>query len=527
MKHALFIIIAIISLFSCSQKQGNNKTSKTSSFSEMRIASPNKENNSDKIYPEVEQRSVIIGQIENLKEFSKETRTVKLIVDDISIGQQLLFVSEINDSGKFVFDIPLYHSINTYLKYCDGSITPYLFPNDTLHLYCELSNVGDLVDINMISCDEKHDKFQKEFTKQEYWISKQILNFDQNLPKGLTIYEMKDKCFAFEKSLHEKIDIRIGDKASNQLLYEYLRFTATYNCYKDIVRLGKDIKDTDEKDLFYSFLTDSIVFNKDALITSSFRVFLNNYSASVEPKLKISYLSFNETKDQRALGINTKEIDKKMEIRKGVWAEYLASSVIYNNVIKKEEEFSVSEIDNYIQISQEKISDKYIQQLLLSMLFREQKSIAERDNISLTNSSILKANDKTTSGGQILNEIIADNKGKVIYIDIWATWCSSCLQLFPDTKRLHKMFDGNDVSFVYLCCRSQKEASQNVIKKYQLKGTHYFLDCNQYEYFEKKFLIVGIPRFILIDKSGKIISSNALIPNSNKIISEFNRLINE
>lgn len=89
------------------------------------------------------------------------------------------------------------------------------------------------------------------------------------------------------------------------------------------------------------------------------------------------------------------------------------------------------------------------------------------------------------------------------------------------------MFDLNDVSFVYLCCRSQKEVSQNVIKKYQLKGTHYFLDRNQYEYFEKKFLIAGIPRFILIDKSGKIVNSTASLPNSNETISEFNRLINE
>jgi thiol-disulfide isomerase/thioredoxin len=526
MKHALFIIIVIIPFFSCSQKRDNSKTSKTTSSS-VNTSSLVKENNSDRIYPEVEQRSVIIGNIENFKRFTKESRTVKLFVDDISIGQQLLFVTEINDSGKFVFDIPLYHSTNTYLKYCDGRITPYLFPNDTLRLNCELSNVGELIDINMISCDEKHDKFQKEFTNQEYWISKQILNFEQNLPKDLTIYEMKNKCFAFEKSLHEKIDIRIGDKASNQVLYDYLRFTATYKSYNDILILGKDIKDTDERKMFYSFLTDSIVFNKDALITSIFRVFLNNYGAFVEPKLEITYISFNETKDQRTLGIITKEIDKKMEARKGTWAEYLVSSVIYNKVIKKEEEFSVSEIENYIQISQEKISDKYIQQLLLSMLFKQQKSIAERNNISLPDGANLKAADKITSGGQILSEIITKNKGKVIYIDIWATWCSACLQLFPDAKRLHEMFDENDVSFVYLCCRSQNEASQNVIKKYQLKGSHYFLDRTQYEYFEKKFLIAGIPRFILIDKSGKMVSSNALNPNSKGIISEINRLINK
>lgn len=525
MKIRYFIIFLLISLFSC-----NNREKKTEISSESSLISYNsqgiKSTESGKYYPEVEQRSLIIGQIENFKDFPKESKTIKLFVDDITISQQILFISELNDSGKFVFDIPLYHSTNTYLKYCDGSINPYIFPNDTLYLTCKLSNVGSLIDINIITCDEKHDKFQKSFAEQNYWINKEIKFSDDNLPKRISIQELKTRYFAFEKELHEKIDSRIDNKSSNQLLYNYLRNTATYSIYKDIIRLGKDIENPQERSLFYSFLTDSIIFNKNALITSSYRIFLNNYKAATESVSKTTSFTINKTKEERDQKLITKDIEKKMALTKGVWAEFQAASTIYNSVITKEEEFTASAIDYYLELTLEKITDKYIQQLMLSMLTKAQKAIIVRDNIHIPNSSELKTFEESMPGEKLFNEILAENKGKVIYIDIWATWCSSCIQLFPDAKKLHEMFEGKNVSFVYLCCRSQKEASQNLIKKHQLKGTHYFLDRIQYEYFEKRFLISGIPRFILIDKSGKIISSDAPRPDSEQTIVGINKLIN-
>lgn len=114
-----YLIILLIFLLSC-----NRKEKKTGVFE------------SGKYYPEVEQRSVIIGQIENINEFSNVSKTITLKVDDNSIDHQSLFITTISDSGRFVFDIPLYHSTNTFLEYCDGTELPYLFTNDTIYLNC-------------------------------------------------------------------------------------------------------------------------------------------------------------------------------------------------------------------------------------------------------------------------------------------------------------------------------------------------------------------------------------------------------
>ncbi|SHI41856.1 hypothetical protein SAMN05444280_10236 [Tangfeifania diversioriginum] len=68
-----------------------------------------------KFYPEVGQRSVLMGHIVNFKEFTEAPKVINLEVDDITIDYPHVFKTEINEKDTFKFDIPLYHSINTYL----------------------------------------------------------------------------------------------------------------------------------------------------------------------------------------------------------------------------------------------------------------------------------------------------------------------------------------------------------------------------------------------------------------------------
>ncbi|WP_353718534.1 TlpA disulfide reductase family protein [Dyadobacter sp. 676] len=46
---------------------------------------------------------------------------------------------------------------------------------------------------------------------------------------------------------------------------------------------------------------------------------------------------------------------------------------------------------------------------------------------------------------------LADLRGKIVYVDIWATWCGYCIDEFPDSKKVQAEFQGNDqVAFLYV-----------------------------------------------------------------------------
>lgn len=110
----------------------------------------------------------------------------------------------------------------------------------------------------------------------------------------------------------------------------------------------------------------------------------------------------------------------------------------------------------------------------------------------------------SSSVAQLLDSIFHNNKNKIIYIDVWATWCGPCLAEFPNSKLVEQQMKGREVAFVYLCTASEKDQWKAILDKYQLGGQHYFLLPRQSTELTRTFEIKGIPFYILIDKKGII-----------------------
>jgi thiol-disulfide isomerase/thioredoxin len=113
--------------------------------------------------------------------------------------------------------------------------------------------------------------------------------------------------------------------------------------------------------------------------------------------------------------------------------------------------------------------------------------------------------ERLVSGVSFVDSVIQQNRGKVIYIDIWATWCGPCRQEFPYARKLEDAF-GDNVVFLYLCLESGEDAYQNLLKKYAHKGIHKFLDEEQSKLLRAKYQVKGVPHYMLIDKNGHIVN---------------------
>jgi peroxiredoxin len=94
-------------------------------------------------------------------------------------------------------------------------------------------------------------------------------------------------------------------------------------------------------------------------------------------------------------------------------------------------------------------------------------------------------------------------KGKVIFINFWATWCGPCKGEMPSMETLHQQF--KEKKFVLLAVSVDYEGPKLVkefINKYQYTFPVLFdPDCKTLDLFEVK----GIPTTFLIDKKGKMV----------------------
>ncbi len=134
-------------------------------------------------------------------------------------------------------------------------------------------------------------------------------------------------------------------------------------------------------------------------------------------------------------------------------------------------------------------------------------------------SNILEMNPQN-SGEEVLKEIAEKYKGKVIYIDIWGTWCSPCLSAISELEPEKKNYS-DDVTFVYLADETSPENTwEEKIKS--IEGEHLRLSQIQMQEIMNRFAFNGYPSYIVIGKDGSIAHSGFLhgLDNIKKLLDD-------
>ena len=153
---------------------------------------------------------------------------------------------------------------------------------------------------------------------------------------------------------------------------------------------------------------------------------------------------------------------------------------------------------------------------------QEEKNETTKDALGMYPVSLLSIDGKKVTLG--------DFKGKVVYIDYWASWCGPCRQEFPYSKSLHDKFTEKqlkDIVFLYISIDNNEQAWRSAVEKLELKGIHTRSPGGWSSEVCKFFNISGIPRYMLMDKSGKIIMENAPRPSDDGIYLEILKLIQQ
>ena len=107
-------------------------------------------------------------------------------------------------------------------------------------------------------------------------------------------------------------------------------------------------------------------------------------------------------------------------------------------------------------------------------------------------------------------------KDKLLYIDVWATWCKPCIKEIPSMKALQEAYKGKPVTFVSISVDQDKEAWKAAVQREKLSGIQLYTNLSMNRDFIDNYDLSGIPRFMLV-KNGKIISISAPRPSDAKV----------
>lgn len=152
--------------------------------------------------------------------------------------------------------------------------------------------------------------------------------------------------------------------------------------------------------------------------------------------------------------------------------------------------------------SQNNNNNAYIEYLKQEIAMKSLKS---------TNNELVSFHNTTTNW----DALIERHRGKIIYIDFWASWCLPCRKELPNTKKLFQHYKAEQLSVIYISTDQKFSAWQNAAKSENINTENSFI-INDFENSElnKKFNIASLPRHLLIDKNGNIIDEHAPGPGS-------------
>ena len=128
----------------------------------------------------------------------------------------------------------------------------------------------------------------------------------------------------------------------------------------------------------------------------------------------------------------------------------------------------------------------------------------------LSNEENIKSNDDLkdmADGEKILRKIIEPYKGKIVYMDLWGTWCMPCIHAIRNSPKLKTAVKDYDVVYVYFACRSEEDEWKKMIAELDLAKQnyiHYNLPKNQQKAVTDYLKVDGLPFYVLFDKHGNM-----------------------
>lgn len=128
-------------------------------------------------------------------------------------------------------------------------------------------------------------------------------------------------------------------------------------------------------------------------------------------------------------------------------------------------------------------------------------SLAYLFNLAVANSAQAKAAANFVINTPQLNTTLADLKGKVVYVDFWASWCKPCRQSFPWMNQMQEKYASAGLQIIAINLDAEPDLAQGFLAKVPANMPIVYDPQGK---IAKEYQLLGMPSSYLIDKNGQL-----------------------
>jgi thiol-disulfide isomerase/thioredoxin len=114
---------------------------------------------------------------------------------------------------------------------------------------------------------------------------------------------------------------------------------------------------------------------------------------------------------------------------------------------------------------------------------------------------------------QNFDKLIASHKGKVIYLDFWASWCGPCRKSFPWMNDMQEKYLKQGLVIISVNVDNNKALAEEFLAEVPANFNVFYDPKGK---VARKFKLKGMPSSYIIDRSGKMVSAHVGFTESKK-----------
>ncbi len=429
--------------------------------------------------------AVFSGKIENLAggEISLRNDENIIVINGIPINEDNTFSDTIKNvkSGFYTF------------KYGNETSKIYLEPGYNLNLTLDTKQFDESI------------KYTGKGNKENNYLVQKFLN-EESLAqflsyKNLGVLDETDFVFKMDSlknlqlenlSKQKDLDDLFEHLEEGDIIYGWANKMQDYEAYKRYISKNEDFEVSEN----YPDFNKGLDLEDESLIgVRNYKIYLQKY--------------YNHEVSEE---IENEDVDKQTAYISLVSNE-VKSQKIKNALLYSDAYYGISytsELQKYYDIFMANSTDE-----------KNKKDITEKYNklikLSKGNASPKFVDYENFKGG---TTSLDDLKGKYVYVDVWATWCGPCKREIPYLKEITKQYEGKNITFVSMSIDKKDDHDKwlTMVEEEALDGVQIFAPNDWKSDFVTDYGIMGIPRFILIDPEGNIVTANAPRPSSKELI---------